>query len=141
MNLRFWRPLTGFLIAISIVAFILYVVVFYVLNSGDAPSYEKGQRRADPLIIALEVYRQGWGKHPTELQALVPDFLPKIPKAGWRYPFYYNVCEEGVGYILYFKSRGEIYCGFSSVNVDWTCGGDDSALPRSFYSPCASKDK
>lgn len=140
MRSRSWQPFVGLLVAIGIFVLVLLGVFFFVIHSVDAPTPEQGQKRAAPLIVALEIYRQGWGKHPTDLQQLVPDFLPEIPKAGWRYPFSYSACEKGVGYILYFKTRDVNYCGFFSTKGEWACGGDDSTWPRSFYFPCAAEN-
>ena len=86
------------------------------------PSAEQGQQRADDIIIALEVYRQAYGKHPADLEQLIPDFLPQIPRPAWEYEYYYDVCPEGIGYGLSFRLGGsDDYCGFNSETAKWTC--------------------
>ena len=103
------------------------------------PSFERGSQRAGAVIIALERYRQGWGKHPQTLQQLVPDFLPAAPKPGWRYQYQYRWCEkEGVGYILYFMARDGRHCGFISKRAAWLCGDYDSSLPFHGETPCSN---
>ena len=56
-------------------------------------------RRSQPLIQAIRAYERDHGSPPDGLDALVPDYLPKVPETGISvYPTYlYNRAEDGAG--------------------------------------------
>lgn len=125
------------LLATGIGQFFMCIAGLLLYVGVTVPTPTQGYRRADPIIVALEQHRQGWGKHPTKLENLVPDFLDQIPTAGLWYEYRYRVCKEGVGYLLYFSARGEETCGFFSKDAEWQCVYTDSSLPRFFWeTPC-----
>jgi hypothetical protein len=81
-------------------------------------------KRAQPLIEALERYRQSEGYYPQDEQDLVPTYLSAIPKPAWRYPYFYIVCTDGTAYTVGFRPRGHSdltlqYWDYSSEHQAW----------------------
>lgn len=110
-------------------------ITFYAL---DGPSIEQGRERASELLATLEKYREAHGQYPAVIEALVPEYLPSIPRPAWRYEYTYDACSDGTGYILYFELAGtaDDWCGYSSGAGQWKC---TDSLPPYFYDrPCIS---
>lgn len=122
-------------LSITFVVLVIFpcATLFAMIERLDAPSFESGSRHANEVITALERHRQGWGKHPQQLEGLIPDFLDEIPKAGWRYDFRYEICRNGIGYILYFPTKNDGYCGFNSKLKAWQCVYSDSTSPMYLF--------
>lgn len=133
LRLQLWRCAPVLLIIFTLFVASGCGLLFVMLNGLDAPSFETGAKRADEVIIALERHRQGWGKHPQQLKGLIPDFLDEIPKAGWRYDFRYEICRNDIGYILYFPTKNDGYCGFNSKLKAWQCVYSDSTSPMYLF--------
>jgi hypothetical protein len=136
---RQYLPIALLLFALPLlIATAILLVAWFRL---DAPSFDRGSQRAAALIAALEHYRQVTGEHPRNLETLVPDYLEQIPNAGWRYPYEYGVCRTtGVGYVLYFPTNQQRYCGYLSNEATWQCI-DSTWLPPWFLieRPCQSE--
>jgi hypothetical protein len=117
----------GKLILITILCF-----TFIADNCGDKPgegeAAKRGYAAAQPVIEALEKYKQENGKYPDTWIKLVPKYLNEVPKDnnGLRYSYLYN---EGKNiYVLEFTYDGSgvmgiVECNYYSNTKSWSCGG------------------
>lgn len=135
------RRSARWLLAIFVLAMLLLCVApLVVIFRLDGPSAQQGQTRAQPLIEALERYKQAHGNYPADLQTLVPAYLENIPKPALRYPYFYTVCTDGSVYILLFRPGGHSDLtpkrwGYSSATRAWKFG-DGGAPPYFYETPC-----
>ncbi|MEZ4727066.1 MAG: hypothetical protein R3E79_08035 [Caldilineaceae bacterium] len=122
----------SFIIIVGIGCSALYIS-FYAI---DGASPQQGKQRANELLASLEKHKGKTGKYPSELNQLVPEYLPAIPHPAWRYAYTYEACQHGEGYTLYFRQAKDAdnYCGYSSKAQQWTC--TDSLPPYFYDSPC-----
>jgi len=58
---------------------LIIVLPFFELFWIRIACFELNQQSAAPIIAAMEAYNQDQGDYPTELDALVPDYLGTIP--------------------------------------------------------------
>jgi hypothetical protein len=86
--------------------------------------------RGDAIVLALEEWRGQHDNFPDSLDALVPEFLPKVlrPTAGRPLRWRYHTRDDGAGFTLSFgwsmmfvQSENEMYpyCGYSQRA--WHC--------------------
>jgi hypothetical protein len=95
---------------------------------GKGPKAERGYRRAEPVIAALERYRQARGAYPDSLPMLVPALLPdsalRIPQREQeRYPFEYHRTPEGYELGFRYVGPGMNECTYASRDKRWNCHG------------------
>ena len=90
------------------------LIWFYNL---DAPSLEKGSQKAQPVINAIQAYRQKTGNFPRWLWELKPEYLSVVPKPDRRHQYEYAVGPNGKAFALAFVPQGEaigdgwyVYC-------------------------------
>ena len=67
---------------------ILVYILLLVFMAGFVGCSDKGQldeteRRGNLIIQALKSFHSKHGTYPASLKALVPDYLPEIPKPTW----------------------------------------------------------
>lgn len=72
------------------------IVSQHVRFSRDKQRVEPQLVVMTPLIDALELYKQDHGRYPIRLDALVPKYLPVLPRLHW--PLSGRVPGEGNGY-------------------------------------------
>ncbi|QSQ13815.1 hypothetical protein [Myxococcus landrumensis] len=58
----------------------------YVVLRPDRAGSERAQRGAESLIAACRAFQARHGRFPEVLTELVPDFLPKLPRAKYDGP-------------------------------------------------------
>ena len=68
----------------------------------DGPTAETGQARAETLLAALAAYRAQTGAYPPDLETLIPDHLPALPRPSWRAAYLYQVCPANSAFTLSF---------------------------------------
>jgi hypothetical protein len=102
------------------------VIDFYAI---DGPSFQQGQERASVLIKALEQYKEDFGKYPSNLTQLIPEYLSSIPRPAWRYEYDYTAYRIGSpsnpleNYEIVFRLRGNAddWCCYGSEMKEWEC--------------------
>ncbi len=90
----------------------------------DGPTVQEGQERADKLLIALEQYKHDTGNYPSDLDLLVPTYLPTIPRPAWRWSYEYERQSDGEKFVISFMVGKNIdgdYCEYSSLAQTWQC--------------------
>ena len=110
----------------------LFALLFFSAGCFDKPGEGKlaqqGFAIADPIINALEKYKNEHGKYPQRLGELVPEYLEKDPQkddAG-EIRFIYFPAEEGGSYYLrlsYPSFFGTDDCSYTPAERKWSCGG------------------
>jgi hypothetical protein len=106
--------------AVVLLACSAFFVWFYAL---DGPTLQHGQEAARELVVGLERYNQKTGHYPSNLDELVPDQLSVLPRAAWRYPYYYWHNAPLTSYMIFFRLRGSAddWCCYSSKTEVWEC--------------------
>jgi hypothetical protein len=96
----------------------------------DLASSNAGQRNAQPIIQALETYKNDVGIYPTSLNLLQPKYINKIPKPDWRQEYqYYLYSSDDINYDIYKlefrlgKSADDWDC-YDSYSKSWQVGDD-----------------
>ena len=74
----------------------------------DAPSQRSGERKAERLISALTQYKQDNRLYPHSMDNLIPNYVKRIPRAGWQYNYCYYRRDDGQSFTLAFIPRGEV---------------------------------
>lgn len=117
-RLRRWIVL---LLAAAGVISVLLFALPWVLR----PSAMEVQRRAEPIIGALQGYYEVHGSYPAQLTDLLPQQLNEIPATGLKRPFLYTTCPNGQIYMLEFTRQPspmnyERY-GYTNTLPRWLC--------------------
>ncbi len=112
--------LIGLLVLISFTA--------CVEKPGEGKQAQQGFAAADPVINALENYKNEQGKYPGRLSELVPQYLEKDPQKNesGEIQFIYYPTEENTSYHLrmsYPTLFGADECRYTPTEKKWTCGG------------------
>lgn len=77
------------------------------------------KKTAEPIIAALEEYKENTGSYPESLKELTPLYIDRIPTSQMAWfdePYYYK--KEGNNYELSFRSGNEESC-FYTGNGNW----------------------
>lgn len=94
-----WRVRHG----VSMVA--LYIGLVTAVFSTIYCNNRIARARADTIIAALTAYKAKHGDYPTQLEALVPEHLPSVPRAKYALGFaefgYYYDPEHHDGFLMY----------------------------------------
>jgi hypothetical protein len=97
-------------------------------KAGEGEVAKRGYATAQPVIDALEKYRQETGKYPDTWVKLIPNYLKELPKDtdGLRYSYLYN--ESKNMFVLEFTYDGTgvvgiTECNYYSNTKSWSCGG------------------
>ena len=97
----------------------VYALLFVSTISVISLSARLAQRRASPLISAVNQYRSEHGEYPTTLEQLVPAYRPAIPNAGFtrisRDFRYYNKRPQ-----LYFAGMFHGVFAYDFATESWT---------------------
>ena len=95
---------------------------------GEGVKAERGYRRAEPIIAALDRFHADSGHYPATLAALVPMFLSDSAlatpsRAQERYPWTYKL--DGATYTLQFRytGPGSNECTYMATSRRWQCSG------------------
>lgn len=102
------------------------LALFFFKNATQAPGEGKkatqGYTLCAPIIEALARYHDAQGSYPTNLEALIPDYLAEIPTPENGYPLTYTL--EGASYVLQFNYTGPGMneCAYRP-ETGWKCQG------------------
>ena len=95
---------------------------------GEGAKAERGYRRAEPIIGALDRFHADSGHFPATLEGLVPAYLADTALAvpsreQERYPWTYNL--EDSSYTLQFRytGPGSNECTYLGTTKRWECSG------------------
>jgi hypothetical protein len=90
------------------------------LPPGKGPSADAGKRQATVVLRGLESYRGDHGAYPEDLEALVPEYLSKLPLLSNGSPFDYQ--RLGANYRLTFNYTNPfpIHCTYEPA-TRWDC--------------------
>jgi hypothetical protein len=110
----------------------VFVFAFIANNCGDKPGEgevaKRGYASAQPVIEALDKYKQETGKYPDTWVKLIPKFINEVPKDGngLRYSYLYN--ESKNLYVIEFTYDGSgvlgvTECSYRSNTKSWSCDG------------------
>ncbi len=81
-----------------------FFVWFYNL---DAPDEKLGSEKAEPILVAIQNYKEKEGSFPAGLDDLTPDYIFTIPKPDLRHTYCYDRREDGESFTLAFVPKGE----------------------------------
>ncbi|MCG3212653.1 MAG: hypothetical protein FOGNACKC_06328 [Anaerolineae bacterium] len=90
----------------------------------DGPTVEAGQKQANKLLVALEQYKHDTGSYPSDLNLLVPTYLPALPRPAWRWPYEYELRAGGEEFVISFRVGRNMdgdYCEYNSQTKAWRC--------------------
>lgn len=93
-------------------------------NLLDQPTAQEGQERAKGLIQALEQYKADTGRYPSDLDALVPNYLTSIPQPARAAQYEYELLSNGDEFTISFDvgiSMDGDYCEYISKTRIWQC--------------------
>jgi len=62
---------------------LVYRAVFVSSVGWIELNWHLAERRTEPVIAACKRFHSHYGHYPSELQQLVPEYLPQIPHAGY----------------------------------------------------------
>lgn len=95
---------------------------------GEGVKAQRGYRRAEPIIAALDRFDADSGRYPGALTALVPTYLPDsalaVPtREQERYPWTNTLA--GAAYSLQFRytGPGSNECTYFGTTRRWHCSG------------------
>src|SRR5882757_2310207 len=99
-----------------------------VEKPGEGKAARQGFSTAEPIINALENYKNEQGNYPQRLGELVPRYLEKDPQKdeNSQIRFIYYRVEENNSYNLrmsYPAFFGSDDCSYTPAGKKWTCGG------------------
>ncbi|MFH1037076.1 MAG: type II secretion system major pseudopilin GspG [PVC group bacterium] len=86
--------LVELMVVIAIIGFLAAVIVpkfFQQIGKG-----QRGAAKAEvrQIEVALGMYFADEYAYPDSLSALVPKYLPRVPKDPWKNPYYYNPASQ-----------------------------------------------
>jgi hypothetical protein len=88
----------------------VYAACFGVTISTVLINNKIARSRAEMIVSLVKQYKAKYGHYPDKLQALVPEFLPSVPRA--KYSFSFNE-------FMYSRlPGGHVVDGVSTVEVD-----------------------
>ena len=97
----------------------IYALLLIATLSVISANARLAQRRAIPVISAVNRYRSGHGQYPATLEEFVPAYLPSIPRAGFtrvsRDFWYYNGRPQ-----LYFAGMFHGVFAYDFSTESWT---------------------
>ncbi len=90
----------------------------------NGPTAQQGQDQAIDLLIALEQYKTDTGKYPSNLELLVPAYLPHIPQPAPRWRYEYKLQAGNEEFFISFdvgRNMDGDYCEYDSKIRLWMC--------------------
>lgn len=90
---------------------------------GVGEKAEKGYAASEPVIAALEKYRNDHGAYPETLTELVPDYLPAAPTKTEDLDFSYSKTGDGYQFSFHYLGPGMNSCTFTPESKAWDCSG------------------
>jgi hypothetical protein len=108
---------------ILLIACIFALILLASCQSID-DTVSNNQKRADPVIIALEAYNRAYRVFPNDVYELVPKFINEIPKTTTGDDFFYSTNSVD-GYVISFIARPGFGCGYTYQSQEWECGYGD----------------
>ena len=89
---------------------------------GTGPKALAGMSRAQPVIAAIERYRQDRGAYPGAIEDLFPDLAAAIPKEINGHPILYERHGDSFDLTFSYASPLPTHCTFSPGTQKWKCG-------------------
>ena len=96
-----WKRTFGCLLLVVAVpiGFVVTLILFYGLAFGQWPipsdALEFTEKRGNPVVGALKLYRADHGRYPQSLQELSPRYLDSIPPPSWGLKTWIYAAEKG----------------------------------------------
>jgi hypothetical protein len=89
---------------------------------GVGEKAERGYAALDPIIKALEQYRNDKGTYPELLDELVPDYIPDIPKEVNDESIFYAKTGGSFALSFHYLGPGMNTCTYTPEK-QWQCSG------------------
>jgi hypothetical protein len=114
----------------KIILITILVFAFFADKCGEKPieseTAKRGMAIAQPVIIALEKYRQDNQNYPQSLPQLSPKYLKETFKNSENLNFNYNFNEQKKSYEIEFNFNdsgisGMSECSYYSETKAWSC--------------------
>ena len=126
-SISYWLGAVPLFLCVCVLAW------FYTM---DAPTERSGSKKAEPILLALQRYKEKETSYPSTLDKLIPDYISSIPKPSFRQQYCYFRSLDGKFYLLAFIPRGTSVIGYQwyyydSESDQWTGegSGGDYAFP------------
>lgn len=89
---------------------------------GVGEKAERGYAASEPVIAALEAYREDQGGYPELVVHLVPDYLPVLWTGGEDLDYSYSLTSEGYSFSFHYIGPGMNTCTYKP-EAGWRCSG------------------
>lgn len=77
---------------------LLMIVLFFAMFGATLFNRQVGRENAARIIRAVETYQTDKGVYPSSLEALCPEYLPRVPRCAWRCLYAdFTYCAESSG--------------------------------------------
>ena len=92
------------MVVIVIIGLLATIVIINVMPAADRAAATKARADVATLDQGVQMYRLNNGRYPTSeegLQALVPEFIQRLPNDPWNNPYRYSVPgQDGRPYVI-----------------------------------------
>jgi hypothetical protein len=89
---------------------------------GVGEKAERGYAASEPIIAALEKFREDNGQYPDLIAYLVPDYLPVLWTGGDDLDYSYSLTDEGYSFSFHYRGPGMNTCRYRPAE-GWHCSG------------------
>jgi len=126
-----WTARRGFSMLEIMLVLAIIGLLIAATSAALIPRMMRAQKRATEIEMrttadALKSYRLDTGAFPDRLAQLVPDYLEKVPKDGWKNPLYYSAPQPGSDDFVLI-SNGNDGIPATDDDIDWqTVEQDDT---------------
>jgi hypothetical protein len=90
---------------------------------GVGEKAEQGYAFSEPIIAALEAYKNDHGSYPEDLDQLAPDYLPVAPVAPDDLDYSYSSDGPTYSFSFHYRGPGLNTCTYESEAEEWDCSG------------------
>ena len=91
---------------------------------GVGVKAERGYAACNPIIDALEVYKETHRDYPTTLEELVPGLIAEVPTSVPGAEIWYEKTEAGYRLNFTYTGPGMNICTYSpEAGTEWKCSG------------------
>ncbi len=109
---------------------IVIVIVILACNAslpteeppGVGDKAERGYALSEPVIAALEEYKEDNGVYPEALAELAPNYLPAVPKKNDELDFSYSSTGDSFTFSFHYVGPGMNTCAYTPEK-QWQCSG------------------
>ncbi len=106
-----------------------YISFLYLMGAtvacstpGETRSAKEGYVLLDPVIKAIEAYRQDFGTYPNQLSLLSPKYVKLVPESYEGFPIAYSSDSKTFQLRFSFKGGGMCECSYIP-EYKWHCRG------------------